>query len=318
MMAYILSDMGSVARALGDYPQAKQHYQASYAIKNEFNDPEGMAAALNHLGKIAVLQKEFSEADRLYQQGLEIYHEINDRGGLATSLSGLGVVACALEDYQAAYRYYNDALQITTNMKFIPLTLSILVGICELIRQRGQVGRAVELLAMVQGHPATDGETRNRVQHGLDRFRAELSAAEFGQATQRGASSSLDSMMATVQRELSAPGESLKEAGALTRPDSQPDAAAQPTEIVESLTPRELEVLRLLADGLSNREMAEELVISVGTVKWYTGQIYGKLGGHPTLTQPLRSKPNPQSYNSVDYSWSALTYTGPINQVSQP
>ena len=45
----------------------------------------------------------------------------------------------------------------------------------------------------------------------------------------------------------------------------------------EPLSERELEVLALLADGLSNREIAEQLYLSVGTVKVHTRNIYGKL-----------------------------------------
>jgi LuxR family maltose regulon positive regulatory protein len=48
--------------------------------------------------------------------------------------------------------------------------------------------------------------------------------------------------------------------------------------LVEPLTARELEVLHLLAQGLNNREIADRLVVSVGTVKRHTGNIYGKLG----------------------------------------
>jgi LuxR family maltose regulon positive regulatory protein len=48
--------------------------------------------------------------------------------------------------------------------------------------------------------------------------------------------------------------------------------------LVEPLTPRELEVLRLLARGLSNQEIARELVIAVGTVKRHVNSICGKLG----------------------------------------
>jgi DNA-binding CsgD family transcriptional regulator/tetratricopeptide (TPR) repeat protein len=50
------------------------------------------------------------------------------------------------------------------------------------------------------------------------------------------------------------------------------------TLAADELTPRELEVLRLLAAGLSNPAIATRLIISVGTVKAHTANIYGKLG----------------------------------------
>jgi predicted ATPase/DNA-binding CsgD family transcriptional regulator len=50
--------------------------------------------------------------------------------------------------------------------------------------------------------------------------------------------------------------------------------------LIEPLTDRELDVLRLMADDLSNQEMAERLVLSPTTIKWYTQQVYGKLGIH--------------------------------------
>jgi DNA-binding CsgD family transcriptional regulator len=49
---------------------------------------------------------------------------------------------------------------------------------------------------------------------------------------------------------------------------------------IESLgiTPRELEVLALIAEGLSNREMAERLFVSENTVKTHTSRVFDKLG----------------------------------------
>ncbi|MCL5998446.1 MAG: LuxR C-terminal-related transcriptional regulator [Chloroflexi bacterium] len=44
-----------------------------------------------------------------------------------------------------------------------------------------------------------------------------------------------------------------------------------------SLTEREVEIMRLVAAGMSNREIAQQLIFSVGTVKWYINQIYSKL-----------------------------------------
>jgi len=48
--------------------------------------------------------------------------------------------------------------------------------------------------------------------------------------------------------------------------------------LVEPLSERELEVLRLVADGLTNQDIADRLFIAVSTVKSHTNSIYGKLG----------------------------------------
>src|SRR5262249_31599905 len=48
----------------------------------------------------------------------------------------------------------------------------------------------------------------------------------------------------------------------------------------EPLTERELEILRLMSEGASNKEIAARLHLSGGTVRWYTQQIYVKLDAH--------------------------------------
>ncbi len=51
-----------------------------------------------------------------------------------------------------------------------------------------------------------------------------------------------------------------------------------PSPDVEPLSPRELEVLRLIAAGQSNPEIARTLVIAISTVKAHINSIFGKLG----------------------------------------
>jgi LuxR family maltose regulon positive regulatory protein len=53
-----------------------------------------------------------------------------------------------------------------------------------------------------------------------------------------------------------------------------------PADIVEPLSDRELEVLKLIAAGLSNREIAQRLFLSISTVKVHIYNLYGKLGVH--------------------------------------
>ena len=60
----------------------------------------------------------------------------------------------------------------------------------------------------------------------------------------------------------------------------RPPAAGEP--LVEPLTPRETEVLQLLAEGLTNRRLGERLGISEHTAKFHVNAILGKLGApHP-------------------------------------
>jgi len=68
-------------------------------------------------------------------------------------------------------------------------------------------------------------------------------------------------------------------AGRLPRPgEADDDAAHGPDPRLTALTPRELEVLRAVAEGLSNAEVAERFVLSEATVKTHVGRILAKLG----------------------------------------
>jgi LuxR family maltose regulon positive regulatory protein len=59
--------------------------------------------------------------------------------------------------------------------------------------------------------------------------------------------------------------------------ETTPPSLDLPAELIEPLTERELEVLQLIAEGLSNKEIAHQLVLSLPTVKWHASNIYGKL-----------------------------------------
>jgi LuxR family transcriptional regulator, maltose regulon positive regulatory protein len=66
-------------------------------------------------------------------------------------------------------------------------------------------------------------------------------------------------------------------------PAGEPPATATPTlsmavpPLIEALSETQLNILRLVAAGLSNRDIAAKLAITEGTTKWHLNQVYGKL-----------------------------------------
>jgi LuxR family maltose regulon positive regulatory protein len=63
-------------------------------------------------------------------------------------------------------------------------------------------------------------------------------------------------------------------------PAGPPKAQVPTSELVEPLSEREIEVLQLIAEGLTNQEVASRLYLAPSTVKVHTRNIYGKLGAH--------------------------------------
>ena len=78
-------------------------------------------------------------------------------------------------------------------------------------------------------------------------------------------------------------------------------SSASSEALLDPLNDREMDVLRLVASGLSNREISDKLFISANTVKWYTRNIFGKLGVHKRAEAVARAHElsllRPQSKN---------------------
>ena len=266
--AFILNDLGSTSITLGEHARAQEYFQASYSIRKEFNDPGGMAEALTHLGKISVLQEEYAEARKSFQESLSMYREINDRGGVATAMEGLGVIAREYGDFQSAGKFFQNAIQIATEIQYQPLIISIAINAGKLFILIGQFERSVELLTLILNSPAISGEAKKKTEDLLSRCWVKVHADVFEAAEKRGQAPVGEEALRMLLAEPILFVQSAWETENV-RPESQ--------ELIEPLTTRELNVLQLIAEGLSNKIIAERLVITLGTVKWYNNQIFNKL-----------------------------------------
>ena len=139
----------------------------------------------------------------------------------------------------------------------------------------GQTSAALEALSQALALAEPGGYLRTFLDHGLPMVRLLRQAA--AQAIQPG----------YVER--------LLNAAALALPTCPPESTEplRPHEtepLLEPLSEREREVLALIADGLTNREVGERLYISQGTVKAHTSNIFGKLGVHSRTQAVARAR----------------------------
>jgi ATP/maltotriose-dependent transcriptional regulator MalT len=115
---------------------------------------------------------------------------------------------------------------------------------------------------------------RERAQQLLARAESRLAPPARALAAREGAGAALDDTVRLLLSELAAPA-NLVAAPAAAPPGNAAAPAPAPTE---PLTEREREVLRLIAEGLPNQQIADTLFLSLNTVKWHAGHILGKLG----------------------------------------
>jgi predicted ATPase/DNA-binding CsgD family transcriptional regulator len=281
-MAYCLNELGQVEQALGNYDRAAQHFRTSYRLRQEFADSEGMAVALRHLGRIAIEQAQHTEARELFEQSRALYELVNDQGGLASALEGLGAVALELGDYETARHLLRAALELAVAIEFVPLIFSLFIQIGAYFLQTGKSSLGLDLLVLTTHHPASERATKDRAAQLLARFRLVAKLDRRPTAPSHEQDDTPATLAASLLTTLALdPGEVDSASGAAQH------LSSDQMGLIEPLSPRELEVLRLLAQGLSNSQIAEALIVSVGTVKSHTHNILAKLGA-ANRTQAVR------------------------------
>jgi predicted ATPase/DNA-binding CsgD family transcriptional regulator/transcriptional regulator with XRE-family HTH domain len=275
---------GDIAYAMGDLVTAEHYYRKSFSIRRDFNDIQGMASALTLLGKVKVSQHAFVDAILLFTQSLELYQRIGDRSGLAQVKEYLGTAYHGLGQLEAARAHFLEAITIAEGAGITPRVLSTLAVVGKFFVTLNMPQQGIQLLSLALHHPMTEYEVKAAVQMQLESYQGVVAEDVFEAAMQQGREVKLDAVIVELEHQLNtalahtAQIQSTESKTLSLAASGEPLPAHPPApRLLEPLTEREQEVLQLLAEGCSNQAIADKLILSLGTIKWYIHQIYGKL-----------------------------------------
>jgi predicted ATPase/DNA-binding NarL/FixJ family response regulator len=266
-----LGDKGAVARSLeglgqslyvkGDYEPAIPPLVESALLYRQLGDRKGVAAVLVHLAGVARARAEPGAALGYLGEALPILEELGDRWATARALLLSGLAACDQAAYGDATSDLARSLMIFSELGDQLLVSACVVGFARVAAAQVGPEHVVRLLAAAE-------QTRGAAQAAWPAFLR----AEYGRE------------LATARERLSEEAFAAASAeGALMTPQAaiaayRAAAAETPPRYPAGLTAREVEVLRLVATGMTDARVAEELVVSLRTVHSHLHSIYRKLG----------------------------------------
>jgi predicted ATPase/DNA-binding CsgD family transcriptional regulator len=257
-----LCNLGAVTLFQGDLAVARQLYADGLAIQRGLGNRQGIADALSHLGIAAARQGDPAAARPLHEESLAIWRQLGDGQGIGWALHKLGDVALQAGDLDEARARLIESLHVRQAMGLNWGTAESLEGLALLAAAEGQPARAVELAGAADAicelvGIAGDPGRRAALERGLSDARRALRPDRAAAAWQRGRATPPDRAVA----------EALTGAG-----------AGQPPDVpVDPLTARERQVADLIASGLTNRQIAEALVISERTAERHVSNVMDKL-----------------------------------------
>lgn len=263
-LTFSLIALGDLYSGMAKFEQARQAYQETVDLAKLSYQGWQETWALRGLAQLAYSTGDYQKAQEYGTESLAKCHSIGWKYGAVQANNILGLVAVAQGDEESAKQHFYESLASELVTETPPVILETLYGIARLSASEGNLEEAVELLSLILADEKTHADTKALAQSLLDELQAELTDELFESAFERGQNSDLEEVVATLQNELSNQGNQ--------------SSQTRQSNLVESLSEREIEVLQLVALGRSNREIATELYLALGTVKSHVHNISGKLG----------------------------------------
>ena len=306
-----LEALGTIACVEGDYAAVEQYLDEALAIAQELDDPLARAMALHAMGNlkyelgeldaarsyyraslrqlpddspvhgpwlsdaaVALDQGRYDEAEAAATIALTRFREHGNLHVEALALALLGAIALARGDRAVAHARLTESLAVQRALGNVPGVAQVLERFVALAVAQGRMAGAVRVagaaaaLRQHGGGPITPG-ARAQFDRVLAPARQTLGEEAFGEAWQAGRALDLEGAItaALAVVEPAPPGTGHDVAASVLAIDAS----------IAVLSHREIEVATLIGQGLTNRQIAEALVIAEGTAANHVKHILNKL-----------------------------------------
>jgi DNA-binding CsgD family transcriptional regulator len=287
-MAFGLLILGIAAEDSGEYAVAAAHFSESLTYALAVDNPVITGLLLLHLGIVAWGQGDRARAREFATRALDVQRTAD---GLiyagSESIGFLGLLACEQGDLPQSIELQRESLILELESGYNEMVAVNLANVAMLALAVGQPVRAARLFGAAVGQREAIGNPfklpeRTVYERGAEAARKML-GDDFVLAWHAGRAFSPAEAVADAFAALDEVG-SLVMAGTSSTRSMTTDPG-----LVAGLTGRELEVLRLLVAGGSNREIADALFVSPRTVQAHLANLFGKLEVHTRAAAVARA-----------------------------
>ena len=255
----------------GDPLTVRALLEEGLALYREIGDRSRITGYYNLSARLALSQGDVATARQFAEESVALDRELGDQEDIARSLSVLGEIEASQENYARARMLYEESLAIARKrgskggIALYKEAFASVVAAQGELTWAARLWGAAEVLREAIGAPRPPFE-RVRYERAVTAARAQLGEKSFATAWAEGRTM-------TPEQALASQGP-VKLSTALSSISPVKPATTYP----DGLTAREVEVLRLVAQGLTNEQVAEQLVISPRTVNTHLTSIFSKIG----------------------------------------
>jgi non-specific serine/threonine protein kinase len=279
-LAMSLLGRASLAMDQADYAAARALLEQSLSIYRTLGEPWGIGLTLNYLGDVARCEGDYEQAATHYQESLTLFRTQGIQVEIAAILHNLGYAVLAMGDQRHARTCFAESLALHREQDNRPGVLESLAGFGALMVAQGQPRRAAILFGAIAALraalnvPMWPAERVEYERH-VAATRAQLDEATFAVAWAEGRALTLEQ---AIVEALAVSPEAHPTQQDIGPTDPAPQQAGAAPDRLGTLTPRERQVLALIAQGYSNRAIADTLVIAERTAEIHVSNILSKLG----------------------------------------